>query len=301
MSPSSPRHAPGGASRSFLRLGAIVFGIAALTIAAGLAALSFFEDSFIYHPDRGLDRDPSDLGLAFEPVTLATADGERIGGWMVPAEEPVATVLFLHGNAGNRAGRIELLAALRRAGFTTLMIDYRGYGDSTGSPSERGLLVDATAAWDYLTRERGIPPGRIVLYGESLGSNPTLALAARLASDHRPGPGAIVLEGAFTSALGMGHRMFPFLPLSWMLRTRLDNLAAIRRVTTPTLFLHGEADTIVPIDMGRALHGASAARLKQFVAVPGAGHNSLWWSGTKGRLGETIRGFVEEAFVLPRR
>jgi len=273
-----------------------VLGIAAVTAAAGVATLSFFEDSFIYHPDRNLDRDPSFLRLPYEPVTLATSDGERIGAWLVEADEPVATVLFLHGNAGNRAGRIEVLAALRRAGFTTLMIDYRGYGDSTGRPSERGLLLDAVAAWDHLTQQRGIPPGRIVLYGESLGSSPALALAARLASRHEPGPGAIVLEGAFTSALAMGKRMFPFLPLSWILSARMDNLATIRQVTAPTLFLHGEADTIVPIDMGRALHAASAARLRQFVAVPGAGHNGLWWVGTHGPLGETIRGFVDGAF-----
>lgn len=257
---------------------AAALGIALLAAAGGLALLYFLEDSFIYHPIRDLDRDPSFLGLPFESVSLQTSDGETIGAWLVPADPAVATVLFLHGNAGNRSHRIESLAAIRRAGFTTLMIDYRGYGESSGRPSEAGLLADARAAWEHLTGERGVPAGEIVLYGESLGSAPALALAAELARAGRPGPGAIVLEGAFTSALAMGRRIFPFLPLSWIMKTRFDNLGTIRDVESPTLFLHAGSDEIVPIGMGRALHDASPARMKEFVTVPGAGHNTLWFT-----------------------
>ncbi len=257
-------------------------------------ALSSLEGLVIFHPARGLSLSPEDLRLPHEEVTLETSDAERLGAWLLTARGPAATVLFLHGNAGNRSHRLTTLAAFPPAGLAVLVLDYRGYGDSTGSPSEEGILRDARAGWDHLAVTRGIPAERIVLYGESLGSVAAIGLARSLKDEGLPGPGAVVLEGAFTSALEMGRRHFPFLPVRWLLRSRLDNLAAIREMESPTLFLHAEEDEVSPIDMARRLHAASPARLKEFVEFPGATHNTLWVSAAP-RVLETVRRFVDVA------
>ncbi|HEY3176962.1 MAG TPA: alpha/beta hydrolase [Candidatus Polarisedimenticolia bacterium] len=266
--------------------------------------LSLIQDSFIYHPAQEIRHTPDFLRIPYEEVTLATADGETIAGWYVPAEAPEATILFLHGNAGNRGDRINDLAGLRRMDLSILIIDYRGYGGSTGSPSEEGLHADTRAAWEHLTAGRGLDPARIVLYGESLGSVPALHLARSLEAEGRPGPVALILEGALTSALEMGRRAFPFLPVRWILRAKLDNLSAVREVSTPILFLHGERDEVAPIEMGRRLYESSASRMKEFHEVKGAWHNTLWTSGGAA-VHRAIREFIRRArrapFVAPAR
>lgn len=272
-------------------------GIAVLSLAAALLVLSMIEDRFIYFPSRALEATPDVHGIPYEDVRLTTSDGETVTGWFVPAPEPAAVILFLHGNAGNVSHRLDAIAGLRRSGFSVLIIDYRGYGNSSGAPSEAGLHRDARAAWDHLM-SRGIEPGSVVLYGESLGSSPALGLAAGLAGEGRPGPGAIVLEGAFTSAIEMGRRHFPWLPVGWILRCRLDNLSAIAGVETPTLIIHGERDEVAPMEMGRRLYEASAARLKEFHAVPMALHNTVWTGGGSSIYAK-IREFVGRA-RLPR-
>lgn len=265
--------------------------MAAVTYAGVLLFLFAIQDYFIFHPSKVVEIDPARLGIPYEDVSLRTIDGETLAGWFVPAEEPRATVLFLHGNAGNRAHRLHALKGLPEAGLSVLIIDYRGYGESTGSPGEEGLQRDARAAWDHLTRERGLFPGEIVLYGESLGSAPALYLAARLEREGKGGPAAVILEGAFTSALEMGKRSFPFLPVSWVLRSRFDNLSLIREVTAPTLIIHARRDEIVPIEMARRLHEASASVMKDLREVEPGGHNTLWMEGAR-ELYTEIGGFV---------
>ncbi len=273
-------------------LGALGFGI--LIAGGGLLFLSFIQNHFIFHPTRAIEQTPQAAGLPFEQVRLQTSDGETISGWFVPLGSPAATVMLLHGNAGNISHRVFRLVGMHRAGFQVLIIDYRGYGESTGTPSEEGLLLDVRAAWEHLTRSRGLPPGKIAIYGVSLGSAPALELARRLEEKNERAPSALILEGAFTSALEMGQRAFPFLPVRWILRTRLDNLGAVRQVRTPTYFLHAGRDEVVPIDMGRRLYEASAASLKEFREVPMASHNTLW-SGDGSILLADIRRFIEQA------
>ena len=270
--------------------------LAVLAIALGLLALAFFQNYFIFHPARALDATPDLLRLPYEQIRLKTADGQILGAWLVTADEPAATVLFLHGNAGNRSHRLNEVASLRREGLSVFIIDYRGYAESTGRPSEQGLHLDARAAWDFLTRERGIAAEQIVLYGESLGSVPALELARTLDREGQPGPAAIILEGAFTSALEVGRRAFPYLPVRLLLRAKLDNLTTIRDVAAPTLFLHGERDEVSPIEMGRRLFSTSPARLKVFHEVPGAWHNTLWTSGGTG-LYRVVREFITRALA----
>ena len=268
--------------------------MAAVSYAGVLLFLFAIQDYFIFHPAGIVDLDPGRLGIRYEDLRIRTSDGETLAGWFVPAGSPRATVLFLHGNAGNIGHRLHALMGLPEAGLSVLIIDYRGYGESTGSPSEEGLYRDAEAAWDHLTGERGLSPGSIVLYGESLGSAPALHLAARLERAGKEGPAAIVLEGAFTSALEMGKRAFPFLPVSWVLRSRFDNLSRIREVTAPLLIIHAAHDEVVPIEMGRRLLEASASRKKKLREVEPGGHNTIWMQGARDLYAE-IGGFVERA------
>jgi abhydrolase domain-containing protein 17 len=172
------------------------------------------------------------------------------------------TVLFSHGNAetiGDGGGYLE---AMRRAGFSVLAYDYAGYGLSTGRPSERGAYADADAAYDYLTRQAGVPPERIIVHGRSLGG----AVAADLAS-RRPCAG-LVLESTFTSAFRV-VRPYPFLPFD-----RFGTLGRLPRIRVPTLVIHGTDDDVIGAEHGRRLYDALAVP-KQRLWVDGAGHNDL--------------------------
>lgn len=227
----------------------------------------FFEESLIFFPDSYPGGDWQPAGLDFEDAWFTAADGTRLHGWYVDRPEPVATILFSHGNAGNLSHRTEkMLAVHAEVGAAVLIYDYRGYGRSEGWPDEPGVLADARAARAWLAERAGIDPGRIVLMGESLGG----AVSVDLAADD--GARALVLEGTFTSIPDVAAHHYPILPVRAFLRTRLDALAKIGRYGGPLLQCHGEADTIVPFEQGRRLF-ESAAGPKQFLTLPGADHN----------------------------
>jgi uncharacterized protein len=153
---------------------------AAFTVWAILVAgMSLFQSSFIFFPSREIIATPTQAGLVYEPIEVRAEDGVRLSGWHVPAAEARLTVLFLHGNAGNISHRLMALHALHGLGLAVLILDYRGYGESSGSPSEQGTYRDALAAWEYLTRTLGIAADRIVLFGESLGGAVATWLATR--------------------------------------------------------------------------------------------------------------------------
>jgi fermentation-respiration switch protein FrsA (DUF1100 family) len=236
---------------------------------AGLAAaLYVFQPRFVYFPDLGRTdpATPARLGLAHEPVAIATADGETLSAWFVPAPEARGAVLFFHGNAGSIAQRIDWLPLFRRLGLSALLFDYRGYGASSGSPTEAGTYADAEAAWRHLTQVRRIPPRQIVLMGESLGA----AIAAELAA--RVEPAALVLHSAFTSAPDLAADLYPFLPARLLTRFRYDTLAAVRASRLPVLVAHSPGDEIVPVAHGRRLFEAAPGP-KQWLELSG-GHNS---------------------------
>ena len=224
------------------------------------------QGEYVYFPGREL-LTPYDADGRFESVTLTTADGERLGAWFVPAaaspgEAPV--ILVCHGNAGTRADRWYLLQRLAELGFNSFIFDYRGYGDSTGTPTEQGTYKDVEAAWLYLTRERGIAPGEIILYGRSLGGAVATWLAAR------ESPRALILEGTFTSAHDMARAMFPWLPVRLMLRFAYDTASRLPEIDTPVVIAHARDDHIIPFAHGERLY-AAAREPKHFVPLEG-GH-----------------------------
>jgi len=268
-------------------------------VTAGVAAValvpSWLERRLTFFPTREMSMTPENLGLSAETLRIPTADGERIAAWLVPAARPLGTLLYLHGNGGSMSDRLTEVAALRLAGFSVMIFDYRGYGQSTGTPSETGIYRDTRAAWDFLVNQRSVPPDRIVLLGESLGSAAALDLSVAIRRDGKAPPGAAVLVGAFTSAAEMGRLHFPWLPVRWMLRERLDNLAAVRETDVPLLIIHGGRDAVAPAAMGRRLYEASASPLKDLLELPEAGHATMMIGGRP--VIEKIVSFVRRAWA----
>jgi fermentation-respiration switch protein FrsA (DUF1100 family) len=220
----------------------------------GLALyLYVFQARFIYFPDlpsRQVTATPADIGLAFEAVRLRTADGEALAGWFIPAPAARGTLLYLHGNGGNMGHRLDQIAVFHRLGLNIFIIDYRGYGASSGKPGEQGTYQDALAAWNYLTQQKHVMPERIVLFGESLGGS----IAAWLAARHTPA--GLIMYASFTSVSEMGRALYPMFPASWLTRYRYDTRAALNRVNCPVLIMHSPEDEIIPFSHGKALLGA---------------------------------------------
>jgi uncharacterized protein len=242
--------------------------MAAIGYAVLAAVLFLFQPRFVYYPDvgRSIIGTPKDHGLDYESVRIDTEDGEMLHGWFVPSKDATATVLFFHGNAGNISTRLGYLLMFYRLGYNTFIIDYRGYGESSGTPSEQGTYRDAQAAWRYLTEQRNIPSNRIVLLGESLGG----AVATWLAV--REKPALLVLASAFTSVADMAEAIYPFLPTHLLTRFDYNTGEYLRGVTCPVFVAHSPQDEIVPFEQGEALY-ASASEPKQFLELQG-GHNN---------------------------
>jgi len=200
-----------------------------------------------------------------QDLWLTAADGIRLHAWWFPRPQLRLATLFLHGNAGNVTHRVDHAQAITAAGSSVLVLDYRGYGKSSGHPSERGLYLDADAAYDALVR-LGYSPDRIVLHGESLGSAVAVELGSR-----RP-CAELILESPLASLSKMAGLVLPF--AGPLLVHGFDTLQRITRVHAPLLVIHGDADEIVPFSQGQAVF-SMAHEPKQFWRVLGAHHNDL--------------------------
>jgi len=239
----------------------------AIAYGAVVALVFLFQSRLVFYPEIGREVavTPQTFGLNFEDVAIRTADGETLQAWWVPADEPRGTVLFFHGNAGNISHRVDYLAMFHRMRYSTLAVDYRGYGKSTGSPSEEGTYRDAEAAWEYLRGARGVQARELVIVGESLGA----AVASWLAT--RATPRAVVLLSTFTSVNDLGARIYWFLPVRLISRLGYDNLENLKRIQAPVFIAHSPQDEVVPFSHGRKLFEA-AAEPKAFLELRG-GHN----------------------------
>lgn len=213
-------------------------------------------------PGRALTASPSDIGLDYEDVSLATRDNEVLHGWYIPATDPVGVVLFFHGNAGNISHRLDSIEIFQELDLDVLIIDYRGYGQSSGSTSEQGTYLDAQTAWDYLVNSRDIAPGNIVIFGRSLGGAVASWLAARTT------PGAVILESCFTSGPDMGGRLYPFLPVRLITRLKYPVKEHVKQVSSPVLIIHSQQDEIIPFDMGQSVF-AAAPEPKEMLVLSG--------------------------------
>ena len=240
-------------------------------VVAGLLALIWAVQRRLMYFPLGDVPPPPVAGLSdVEAVRFTTDDGVVLNGWFLPSGRgaPWFTVLVFNGNAGNRAMRAPLGAALRAEGLSVLLVDYRGFGGNGGSPTEEGLAADARAARAYVLARPDVDPSRLVYFGESLGTGVATALAAQ------DPPAALILRSPFTSMTAVARLHYPFLPVGWLLRDRYESIRHISRIACPLLVIAGDADRIIPVEQSRALYDA-AGSAKTLVIVPGADHNDL--------------------------
>jgi uncharacterized protein len=242
--------------------------VIALVYVALVAFLWVRQESMVFLPGipgRQLAATPAAIGLDYEDLRIATADGEELHAWFIPAREERGVLLFFHGNAGNISHRLESLRIFNGLALSVLILDYRGYGQSTGSPTEEGTYEDARAAWRYLVEERGVPGERIVLFGRSLGG----AVATWLAAEHRPR--GLIVESTFRSVPEVAAELYWFLPVRALARIEYPVEELIARVEAPLLIVHSRDDEIIPFHHGEALYRA-ANPPKQMLVLSG-GHN----------------------------
>jgi hypothetical protein len=265
-----------------------------------------FEDKFIYIPAKypeglwdlaGSDSRGGESAFRIEDCYFTAADGVKLHGWYCTPPPPKdaeteAVLLWFHGNAGNITYRYGMLAMLMKLPVSIFIVDYRGYGKSEGSPSEAGLYLDATAAWDYLVNDRRVPPDRIIIFGKSLGGAIAVDLATRVQ------PAGLIIQSSFTSVSDVAETIIPLLPRV-LLRTKMDSINKVGRVRCPKLFIHSRADEVIPFRLGRHLYEA-APEPKRFYEVPGAPHNSTYIVGGKAYL-DTLGEFVRSCTASTSR
>jgi fermentation-respiration switch protein FrsA (DUF1100 family) len=225
-------------------------------------------NALLYFPSREFVQTPERVGLSYREAEIATDDGERLHGWRIgPPGDVLGHILLCHGNAGNVGDRLLHAAFLTAAGFDVLLFDYRGYGHSTGRPSERGTYRDARAAHGWLVAQPGVDPARVIYLGESLGG--AIALDLALA---RP-PAGLVLLSSFTGVRELARLHYPFVPAR-LVPDAYPSVSRVSELRAPLLVLHGDRDEIVPLAHGQALF-AAAPEPKRMHVFAGVGHNDL--------------------------
>lgn len=242
-----------------------------LLIVAGYAALCAFmyfaQRSLMYFPDR-LRTAPADAGLPeAKEEKLVTADGETIIVWHIaPRDETKPVVVYFHGNGGALNLRARRFATLAAEGIGVVGVSYRGYGGSSGAPTEDGLIADGVAAYEFAVKR--YTPARVALWGESLGTGVAVAVASEA-------PVAkLVLETPFTSAADVGASVYSFLPVRLLMKDQFRSDRRIRNVKAPVLILHGERDSVVPIQFGERLYEMIGGE-KKFARFTGGEHYDL--------------------------
>jgi fermentation-respiration switch protein FrsA (DUF1100 family) len=265
------------------------------------AAIWKFQSRFVFYPLARLAESPANYGTNVADVTIPTKLG-TLHGWWMAADPSAPVILYLHGNGGNIGAYASQAVRLRTLGYSVLIFDYRGYGQSSGPfPSESRVYEDAESAWEWLTQtalkpansasQAGIPAKRICIYGHSLGG----AVAIELAR-HHPEAAALIVESSFTSAIAMAKHLqiFRAFPLRGLLNHHFDSLAKLPELRMPVLFMHGTRDLTVPCRMSRELY-AAAKEPKQLVIFRGAMHMDCGESDP-ALYQKSVTEFIERAF-----
>jgi fermentation-respiration switch protein FrsA (DUF1100 family) len=252
-----------------------------LAVFGGFVAFMYFtQRSLMYFPETRRTA-PADAGFAgAQEVVLDTADGEKVIAWHLPPRgDNKSVILYFHGNGGALQHRVERFRALTGDGTGLIALSYRGYGGSTGSPTEAGLIADATAVHEFAIAR--YPASRIVLWGESLGTGVAVALAAEREVSR------IVLESPFTSAADVGAKAYPFLPVRLLMKDQFRSDERIAKIKVPVLILHGTLDNVVPLTLGERLY-ALANEPKRLVRFPRGNHNDLDGHGAQAAVREFL-------------
>jgi uncharacterized protein len=261
VSPSLPRRA-----LRFVRLAAVVYvGV--------VVVLVLFENKLVYRP-AGAGRDwEAAPSKDIQDIELTARDGATIHGWWCPQPNSPRALLYLHGNAGNLSWRGQSILKIReQLGVSVLIIDYPGYGKSTGRPSEIGCYHAADAAYEWLTEAQAVAPSNVIVWGASLGGGVAVDLASRKPC------GALVLVKTFSTMPDVAARLYPWIPVRWLMRNRFNSLDKIRDCRCPVFVAHGTTDELIPEALGRKLFEA-ANEPKEYFLMADAGHNDPLSSG----------------------
>ncbi|MEM7776179.1 MAG: alpha/beta hydrolase [Pseudomonadota bacterium] len=248
---------------SVANVAGVMLAIALLVVVVVFGA-RWLEPRLLYFPDSSRVA-PESIGLIKVRERVLTADdGAKLVTWFAPARGGQTTILYFHGNGGHLAGRSERIASYVGAGHGLLMLAYRGYAGSEGTPSERANVADALMAYRVL-REDGVAPDDIIVYGESLGSGVAVQLSSQVPV------GGVILDAPYTSIVDVGASAYPFLPVRLLMRDRYESYRYVSKITAPVLIIHGALDRIVPVEMGRKLFEMVQSP-KKLLIYPEAGH-----------------------------
>ena len=266
--PTDEAQPPASIAKQLLLRSWHVLRIAILAYIGILIVLLMLERSLIFIPT------PYPVGYwegkpaGVEDVQFTAADGAKLHGWYAAHEDPLAVVLYAHGNAGNITHRIDVLERLHHdLHCTVLLFDYRGYGKSEGKPSEAGVLQDGRAARDWLAERAGVAKDDLVLMGRSLGTSVAVDLAAEA------GARGLVLYSGFPSIRDVAAYHYPWLPVRWVMRTRLDCIGKIQNYQGPLLQAHAEQDEVITVELGRQLYEAAPMQQKIWFTLGASSHN----------------------------
>ena len=261
----------------------VLLGAAAVYLLLGVAGY-IAQRKLMYFPDRARVS-PASVGLAtVEERVLKTPDGEHVIAWHGKAQPGRPTLLYFHGNGGSLSIRAERISRFMAEGWGVYMMTYRGYGGSTGSPTEVHNVADARLAYGALVRE-GVAPKSIIAYGESLGTN----IAVRIAGEREVG--GLILDAPYTSIVDVAAGAYPFLPVRYFLADRYETAHYIAGVKVPLLILHGERDGVIPVAMGKELYRL-ANEPKRIALFAQGGHSNLYVDGNNAI--EAVRAWVGE-------
>ena len=233
-------------------------------------------------PGRALTMTPTDVGMDYQDVSIETTDGVTLHGWFI-AGRSSQVLLFFHGNAGNISHRLDSIEQFQDLGLSVLIIDYRGYGQSEGRTTEKGIYRDADAAWNYLIESRGLVASNIIIFGRSLGAS----VASRLAMEHQPL--ALILESSFTSVPDIAQNLYPWLPVRWLSRLSHATRDYVRDVRCPVLVVHSRDDEIIPFHHSEAIF-ESANEPRTLLAIRGT-HNDAFLRDERTYI-EGLRAFL---------
>lgn len=245
-----------------------------LALTGSIGALSYlrnrWQHSRVFLPDRYPDGvwEPKSFGLTADDVWFSAADGTELHGWWMPHASAKGTLLYCHGNTGSIAHRIGVFRHLQRLKVNLLAFDYRGYGRSSGVPSESGLFEDVRAAYKLLVETLGQSPGEIILVGHSLGG--AVAVDCALDCD----VAGLIVQSSFTHIRDAAKAMFPTLPLHLAATRQFRSIEKVDKIVVPKLFIHGDCDETVPVELGTKLFEA-ACDPKELYIVRRAGHNDV--------------------------
>jgi len=256
-----------------LRILALLLGVLALSFLSG--CWNWFVEKQVFFPDTTIAQTPADFDLPFEDIWFTSSDSVRLHGWLIPASPSNHILLFCHGNAGNISHRLDNVRLLNQRGISVFIFDYRGYGRSDGSISEKGFYLDSEAAHEVARKWAETHKAKLIVFGRSLGGIAATHLGATKSCD------GLILESTFTNMGAMARAHYPLPFAESLLKNRLNAVGEIDQVRAPILFFHGDKDRIVPIRLGRGLFEA-APNPKEFVILPGAGHNDTYFMGGQG-------------------